>query len=87
MINEKLRFEDRVQSIVSKVEQRMYIVRNFVHLSTFPFASMLFKSLVVSLLTYCLPVLGKNTNLVAKDKKCLKILLQRQRPLGLRLEI
>ena len=67
MLDQKLRFEEHIQSVVSKSEQRMYIVRNFVHLSTIPLATMLFKSFIVSLLTYCLPVLY--TTIFAKDKK------------------
>ena len=66
-VRSKVRFEEHIQSVVSKAEQRMYIVRNVVHLGTIPLATMLFKSFIVSLLTYCLPVLY--TTIFAKDKK------------------
>ena len=81
LLDQKLRFEDHVQSVVSKAEQRMYIVRNFVHLSTVPLATMLFKSFIVSLLTYCLPILY--THVFAKDKKCLRKFFKEAANLGL----
>ena len=56
-IDHELRFEDYVQRITGKASQRMYVVKNFLYLSYKPLASMLFKSFVVSLLMYCLPVL------------------------------
>ena len=74
LVDHKLRFEEHVQSIVTKAEQRMHIVRNFVYLSTRPLATMLFKSFIISLLTYCLPVLY--THVFARDKKCLRKLFK-----------
>ena len=44
MLDQKLRFEEHIQSVVSKAEQRMFIVRNFVHLNTIPLATMLLKA-------------------------------------------
>ena len=66
-IDHKLRFEDYVQRITGKASQRMYVVKNFLYLSSKPLACMLFKSFVVSLLMYCLPVLF--TSVYARDKK------------------
>ena len=54
-IDNKLRFEDYVHKKTGKASQRMYVVKNFMYLSSKPLASMLFKSFVVSLLMYCLP--------------------------------
>mgnify|MGYP001801116996 FL=1 len=64
LLDQKLRFEEHFQSIVSKAEQLTYIVRSFVHLSKLPLASRLFKSLIVSLLANCLLILY--TNVFAK---------------------
>ena len=41
VLDQMLRFEDHLQSIVSKAEQRMFIVRNFAHLSTLPLATII----------------------------------------------
>ena len=56
-IDQKLRFEAHIQNVVRKANQRMYIIKNFLYLSTKPLACMLFKSFIVSLIMYCLPVL------------------------------
>ena len=52
------------------VSQRMYIVKNFVYLSSKPLSNMLFKSFIVSLISYCLPILY--TSIHASDKKCIR---------------
>jgi hypothetical protein len=65
-----LGFEDYVQRIAGKASQRMYVVKKMLHLSTKPLASMMFKSFVVSLLMYCLPVL--HTSICTIDKKLLR---------------
>ena len=44
----KLRFEDYADKVISKASQRMYIVKNFLYLSSKPLARRLFKSFVVS---------------------------------------
>ena len=51
------------------------------YLSSKPLASMLFKSFVVSLLMYCLPVL--HTSIYAKDKKLLRKVFNDAKNLGL----
>ena len=48
----------------------MHIVRTFCHTSTKLLSSMLFKSFIISILTYCLPILY--TSIYAKDKKRLR---------------
>ena len=45
----------------------MHIVRTFCHASTKLLPSMLFKSFIISILTYCLPILY--TSIYAKDEK------------------
>ena len=80
-IDNKLRFEDYVHKITGKASQRMYVVKNFMYLSSKPLASMLFKSFVVSLLLYCLPVL--HTSIYAKDKKLLRKVFNDAKNLGL----
>ena len=80
-IDHKLRFEDYVQRITGKASQRMYVVKNFLYLSSKPLACMLFKSFVVSLLMYCLPVLF--TSIYARDKKSLRKVFQDAKNLGL----
>ena len=47
----------------------MYIVRNFVYISSKPLTNMLFKSFIVSVITYCLPIIF--TSIYASDKKCI----------------
>jgi hypothetical protein len=66
-IDNKLRFEEHINSVATKASQRLYIVRNFVYLSSTTLARMLFKSFIISVPTYCLPILF--TSLYAKDKK------------------
>ena len=80
-IDHKLRFEDYVQRITGKASQRMYVVKNFLYLSYKPLARMLFKSFVVSLLMYCLPVLY--TSIYARDKKLLRKVFHDAKNLGL----
>ena len=45
----------------------MYIVKNFVYLSSKPLSNMLFKSFIVSVITYCLPIFF--TSIYASGKK------------------
>ena len=52
---------------VSKASQRMFVVENFLYLSSKPLACMKFKSFGISLLMYCLPILY--TSIYATDKK------------------
>ena len=72
-IDSKLRFEDYVQRKFGKAIQRMYAVKKMLQLSSKPLASIVFKSCVVSLLAYCLPVL--HTIIYTKDKKLLRKVL------------
>ena len=48
----------------------MHIVRTFCYTSTKLLSSMLFKGSIISILTYCLPILY--TSIYAKDKKRLR---------------
>ena len=57
LFDNKARFENHVNNVVSKANQRMFVIKNFNYHSTKPLACMLFKSLIVSILTYCLPIL------------------------------
>jgi len=59
----------------------MYIVRNFVNLSTVPLATMLFKSFIISVITYCLPIFFER--LYASDKKRLSKFFRDALSLGL----
>ena len=70
LIVNKLRFECHVDNLVTKASQRMHIVRTFCYTSTKLLSSMLFKSFIISILTYCLPILY--TSIYAKDKKRLR---------------
>ena len=70
LIDNKLRFESHVDNLVTKASQRMHIVRTFCYTSTKLLSSMLFKSFIISILTYCLPILY--TSIYAKDKKRLR---------------
>ena len=64
----KLRFESHVDNLVTKAsQQRMHIVKTFCHANTKLLSLMLFKSFIISILTYCLPILY--TSIYAKDKK------------------
>ena len=49
---------------------RMYIVKKFVYLSSKPLSNMLFKSFIVSVIIYCLPI--SFTSIYASDKKCMR---------------
>ena len=80
-IDQKLRFEDYVQRTTGKASQRMHIVKNFLYLGSKPLACMLFKSFVVSLLKYCLPVL--HTSIYARDKNLLIKVFHNAKNLGL----
>lgn len=46
VLYQNLSFGEHVHFVVSKAEQRVDIVRNFVHLSTKPLATMLFEILI-----------------------------------------
>ena len=70
IIDSNLRFEDHVNNVVTKANQRMFVVKTFCNQSTSALSSMLFKSFIISILTYCLPVLY--TCIYAKDKKRLR---------------
>jgi len=48
----------------------MYIVKNFVYLSSKPLANMLFKSFIMSRIAYCLPIIF--TCIYASDKKAIQ---------------
>ena len=48
----------------------MYIVKNFVYFSSKPLANMLFKSFIMSLISYCLPIIF--TCIYASDKKAIR---------------
>ena len=67
LIDNKLRFESHIDNLVTKASQRMHIVKTFCHTSTKLLSSMLFKSFIISILTYCLPILY--TSVYAKNKK------------------
>ena len=69
-VDDKLRYQEHVQSVLTTVSQRMYIVKNFVYLSSKPLSNLLLKSFIVSLISYCLPIL--NTSIHASDKKCIR---------------
>jgi len=71
-----------MNSVATKASQRMYIVGNFLYLSSTTLASMLFKSFIISLLTYCLPILY--TSLYAKDKKQLQHFFKEALKLGIK---
>ena len=57
LVDNKLRFEEHVQNTVTKASQRMHIVRTFLYKSTKSLSAMLFKSFIISILTYCIPIL------------------------------
>ena len=59
----------------------MFAVENFLYLSSKPLACMLFKSFVISLLMYCLPILY--TSIYARDKKSLRKVFHDANNLGL----
>ena len=67
--------------IVTKASQSMFIIRTFLYQSTKPLASMLFKSFIMSILTYCLPILY--TSIYSRDKKDLRKFLKQGDKLGL----
>ena len=69
-VDDKLRFQEHVKSVLTTVSQRMYIFKNFVYLSSKPLSNMLFKSFIVSVITYCLPIFF--TSIYASDKKCIR---------------
>ena len=80
-IDNKLRFESHVNNVVTKASQRMFIIRTFLYQSTKPLASMLFKSFIMSILTYCLPILY--TSIYSRDKKDLRKFFKQGDKLGL----
>jgi len=75
LVDHNLRFHEHVQSVVTTVSRRMYIVKNVVYFSSKPLANMLFKGFIVSLIAYCLPIIS--TCIYASDerlsKRCSKI--------------
>ena len=81
LFDNKLRFEDHVNNVVSKANQRMFVIRTFNYQSTKPLACMLFKSFIVSILTYCLPILF--TSIYSRDKKALRKFFKQGDRLGL----
>ena len=81
LIDHKLRFESHVNNVVTKASQRMFIIRTFMYKSTKPLACMLFKSFIVSVITYCLPILY--TSIYARDKKDLRRVFKAGSKLGL----
>ena len=81
VIDNKLRFDTHVNKVVTKASQRMHIIRTFLYQSTKPLASMLFKSFIISVLTYCLPILY--TSVYAKDKRDLRKIFNDGSRLGL----
>ena len=80
-VDDKLRFQDHVQSAITTASQRMYIVKNFVFFSSKSLSVMLFKSFIVSLISYCLPVIF--TCLYASDKKSLRKIFNDATKLGI----
>ena len=80
-VDQKLRFEDYVQRTTGKASQRMYVFKKKMYLSSKPLACILIKSIVVSHLIYCLPVLF--TGIYARDKKALRNVFQDAQNLGL----
>ena len=65
------------------LNERMYIIKNFLYLSTKPLACMLFKSFIVSLIMYCLPVLYHT--IYQRDKKDMRKIFKDASSLGLQL--
>jgi len=59
----------------------MYIVKNFVYLSSKPLANMLLKSFIMSCITYCLPSIF--TYIYATDKKSIRKILKDCSKLGI----
>ena len=57
IVDKDLRFHEHVQSVVTTAARRMYIVKNFVYFSSKPLANMLFKSFIMSLISYCLAII------------------------------
>jgi len=57
LVDQNLRFHEHVQSVVTTISRRMYIVKNFVYLSSKHLANMLFKSSITSRGAYCLPII------------------------------
>ena len=80
-IDNKLLFESYVNNVVTRDRQRMFIIRTFLYQSTKPLASMLFKSFIMSILTYCLPILY--TSIYSRDKKDLRKFFKQGDKLGL----
>ena len=70
----KLRFEEHIHNTVPKASQRMHIVRTFLYKSTKSLSAMLFKSFIISILTYCIPILYPYV--YAKDKRPMRKLFK-----------
>ena len=51
IIDSNLRFEDHVNNVVTKANQRMFVVKTFCNQSTSALSAMLFKSFIISILT------------------------------------
>ena len=53
IVDQDLRFHEHVQSVVTTAARRMYIVKNFAYFSSKHLANILFKSFIMSLISYC----------------------------------
>ena len=76
-----LRYETHVSNIVRKARQRMYIVRLFYTMGSLPLTTMMFKSFILSLILYCMPVMYQS--LRNEEKKQLRRFFSFARALGL----
>ena len=81
LVDENLRFVDHMENITSTAKQRMYIVRLFYNLGSKQLATMMFKSFVLSVLMFCMPVLFPS--LYVKDKDKLRSIISSAQRLGL----
>ena len=81
LVDENLRFVDHMENITSTAKQRMYIVRLFYNLGSKQLATMMFKSFVLSVLMFCMPVLFPT--LYVKDKDKLRNIISSAQRLGL----
>jgi len=81
LVDQNLRFHEHVQSVVTTISRRMYIVKNFVYLSSKPLANMLFKSFIMSRIAYCLPIIF--TCIYASDKKAIRKIFKDCSKLGI----
>jgi len=81
LVNQNLRFHEHVQSVVTTVSRRMYIVKNLVYLSSKPLANMLFKSFIMSRIAYCLSIIF--TCIYASDEKAIQKIFKDCSKLGI----